>query len=127
MIVCECILSDDTHKHIRIIQKILALGRPEQTARDHNLGVFDWQNVLGILNGQGNFGHPQRFCGFSAIKNDIFHAVTSNCAGFLLTQHPAKSINDVTFTTAIRADNRSYAIVKQEMSFPCKGLKTIDF
>jgi len=23
MIVCECILSDDTHKHIRIIQKIL--------------------------------------------------------------------------------------------------------
>ena len=76
---------------------------------------------------QGNFGHPQGFCSFGPVKDDIFHTFTSNDAGFLLTQNPTQGINDVTFTAAIRADNRSDAIVKQELSFLCKGLKTMDF
>ncbi len=108
------------------IQEIFTFTAPVQPAGDRDLRIFRWENVLCVVNGEGNLGHLLSRSLTGAVKDDILHLLGPEGAGFLFAQYPANRVNNVRFSAAIGSDNTRDSFVKIDNNFVGKTLKSFD-
>jgi hypothetical protein len=56
-------------------------------------------------NNEGHFGEPERTEIVCAVENNIFENIASKLRCARLSEHPAKSINNVRLSTPVRTNN----------------------
>ena len=88
---------------------------------------FCGKKILRILKSEAYFSKSAGAPGFGAIKHKALKILTSQLADLLLTNYPADTIYNVTFTATIGANNTGYSFIKIYRCFVGKTFKTFDF
>ena len=113
----------------RFVDEILAPAIPEHPPRHRHLVVAHGHARSGelllihIADGQGNFGHAQRFAAIRAVEDAVRHLAAAQGFGGLLAQHPANGVRHIGLAAPIGADDGRHAGLEIQRCFVREGLK----
>ena len=87
------------------INFVFAGAIAEHAAGDRHFRVFDRQRAVRIIDGEGDFGAPQRFAITSAGEDDVLHLSAAQRLGASLTHNPGQSVHHIGLAGAIWPDD----------------------
>ena len=70
----------------------------EHAPGDGDLGVFDRQSAIGVIDRQRHLRAPQRLALACAREDHVLHLATTQCLSGVLTHDPGQSVHDVGLT-----------------------------
>lgn len=77
----------------------------EHPPGDRHLGVLDRQRVVGVVDGDGDFGPAQRGTRRGAGEDDVFHLAAAQGLGPLLPHHPRQRVDHVGLAGSVGTDD----------------------
>ena len=96
------------------VNRVLALATAEQRARDGDLGVFDRQCAVRVVDGEDYFGSTERPARRGTSEDDVFHLSATKSFSSLLTHDPGECVDDVRLPRTVRTDDGGHAGLKVE-------------
>ncbi len=97
----------------------------EHPPRDRHLGVLDRQRVVGVVDGDGDFGAAQRGSRRGAGEDDVFHLSAAQGLGALLPHHPRQGVNHVGFAGTVGPDDGGNARLETQSRRRGEGLEAL--
>ena len=142
--VIHAILPDDAHAlmadsrirkeliHVfdaaaRMIDIGFTFTAAKKSPRHDNLLVRNGQCSIRIIKNERYLGHIERLTRTASRKNDILSFRRTQISCILFTKNPADGICDIAFSTAIRANNRRNAAMKNNFCLFSKRFESIGF
>ena len=86
------------------VEEVLVLARAVQSPAQLDLAEVDRQEGVGVVEDQGDVGHPERGALLGAGEDDVF-ALARPKGATLLTEGPAKGVGEVALARSVRADD----------------------
>jgi len=87
----------------RAVDGVLGPTIAKHRPRDRDLGVVDRQCPIGVVDGQGYLGAPQRSTSSGTGEDDVLHLAAAKALGALLAHDPGEGIHDIGLTGTVRA------------------------
>lgn len=111
------------------IEEVLAAAVAEDAAGDGDFvevevdagGAEDFG--IDIANGEGDFGHSERFPAVCTVEDDVGHLAATEGFGGLFSENPADGVGDVGFTAAVGADDAGDTPLKVQGGFIGEGFE----
>lgn len=85
------------------VDLVFAAAVAEHDPRDGDLGVFDGQRAVGVVDGEGDLGPAQRGPPGRSGEDDVFHLPAAQGFGALFAHDPGERVDHIGFTGAVRA------------------------
>ena len=105
------------------VDGVLALPGPEQQAADGDLGVFDRQRAIAVVDGQGDFGAAERRPGGGPGEDHVLHLAAPQGLHALLAHDPGEGVHHVRLAGPVRADDAGDAGLEAQRGGGCEGLE----
>ena len=109
------------------IEEIFGASVAENPARDADFVVVEPEFRLAFGEGHRDFGHAHGLTRIGAGKDDVGHFTAAQCLGRLLAEHPANGVEDVRFSTAVRADDCRHSAMKFDQCPVGERLEALNF
>ena len=90
-------------------------------------GVSIGQQVLGVVEGERDFGGVHGPAAARAVEDHVGHLLAAEALDALLAQHPLDGVDDVRLARAVRPDDDRDARRKLEPGLVGKTLETDEF
>ena len=83
------------------VDRVFGTAAAEQCAADGDLGVFDRQHTVGVVDRQRHFGAAQGCASGGAREDDVLHLCATQRLGALLAHDPGQRVHHVRFSGAV--------------------------
>ena len=110
-----------------VIQPVLTFPALVVFAGNRYRIKLGWQQVFGIFKCQANFSQAGCTARFTAIEYQAFQVFTAEVTDLMLPDHPPDTIDDITLTTAVRANDSGDTFIKMKDGLVGKTFKSFDF
>jgi hypothetical protein len=110
-----------------LVEEVFALPGPEDAPADGHLGILARQDVLRVLDREGDFGEPQGAPVLRPVEDHVLHLVGTQRAVALFAQRPADGVDDVGLAAPVGADDRGEPRVEVQVRPLGERLEADDF
>ena len=94
---------------------------------DHNLALLQREQVVGVVQYQGDLGKALLLAQRGAAEDHVLHFSAPEGLGGLLTHDPADGVRDIRFSAAVGAHDGGDILAKGENGLIREGLESLDF
>ena len=108
------------------VDRVLAVARAEQQARDRDLGEVDRQLPCGVVDRERDLRPTQRRALGAAGEDDVVHLLGPHRRGGLGTEHPADRVDHVGLARSVRPDDHGHARLERQLGGVREGLEALD-
>ena len=78
-----------------VVEAVFTFAGAVVVAGDLDRGIFGWQDVPGVVEGQADLRHSGRLPLFGAVKHQVLHALSAQVGRFGFTEYPADGIYNI--------------------------------
>jgi len=98
--------------------------KSSRTALDRHFGHVEREGARFVGYGDGHFRDRERFPGFRAVEDDVFHRFGPEAPGRLLSHDPFDGVDDVGLPAAVGAEEGRDAVGKFYLRPVREGFET---
>ena len=109
------------------VDVVFALPGAVVAAGHRHLRLLHLENMLGVVQHQGDLGKAQALALFRAVEDHVLHLAPPQGAGGLLPHHPADSIGDVGLARAVGPHHRRDIRAEHQHGLVREGLEALNF
>ena len=108
------------------VDGVLAPAAAEKGAADRDLGIFDRQGTVGVVDREDDLGAAERTLRRSAGEDDVVHLAATERLGALLAHDPGEGVDDVGLARPVGPDDTGDSGLEGEGGGLREGLEALE-